>query len=118
MFGIITTLFTLQGIGLGAYAAGAGAKSLWKRITENQSSDLERFPVGKHLYKNWLIQVEDASYSKSIEIYFTYVNCGLVNRKVYIEAKSKEELDRRIKDAVAELSAEVDAYNRRARGKA
>lgn len=109
MFGIITTLLTLQGIGLGTYAAGAGVRSWFRKIDEQ--SRRKNIKV-KKLRHGWSILVEEAYYDTVLGRYFGKVRCETTNRSVIVSGKTEEELRASIDKAVEQLGTEYDRWKK------
>ena len=109
MFGFITTLLTLQGIGLGACAAGAGVKSCIGKLDEqSRRKDIKV----KKLYRGWSILVEEAYYDTKLGRYYGKVRCGAIDRYINVYGKTEEELRQDIDKAVGQLSLEYDNWKK------
>lgn len=109
MFGLITTLLTLQGFGLGACAVGAGVKScLGKLDGQDRRKDIKV----KKLYHGWSILVEEAYYDTILGRYYGKVRCGAIDRHINVFGKTEEELRHDIDKAVGQLSQEYDNWKK------
>jgi len=114
MFGILSALYALLGVGAGTYLAGSGAQSLCRSIKAKEGR--KNIPV-KKLHKNWLIMVDEAYYDSEVKKYVAKVRSTMTNDYEFIWCDTEKEMRSRIDEAIQYMSSNIDDYLRKVRSR-
>ena len=109
MIGILSALFTLEGIGIGGWMVGQTAKSVLKEASSGSSySTKKRVPVCKSLYKHCLIIVKEAYFDECSEIYYATIESEYIRASTTVWATTQKGLYSEIDKVANEMSKQID----------